>query len=130
MTDQKATPCIRQTQPGTADHLNGPSMLKPEPRDDRLILVPFNPQEAISVAEAAERSGKSESTVRSWCVVHGIGRRVVDGHWQVSRVALQMLLEDDKKGLFAYHQGERTTPLVAEYFNRSGLSSPSSERSR
>ena len=96
-------------------------MLKPEPRDDRLILVPFNPQEAISVAEAAERSGKSESTVRSWCVVHGIGRRVVDGHWQVSRVALQMLLDDDREALSAYHAGDRTSPTVVQYFDRFGI---------
>jgi hypothetical protein len=96
-------------------------MLRPEPGDDRIILIPFNPQEAISVAKAAEKAGKSESTVRSWCLNHGIGRRVVDGPCQVSRVALQMLLDDDKKALCAYHLGERTSPLVARYFDRFGL---------
>jgi hypothetical protein len=97
-------------------------MRKPGPIDsDRLILVPFDRREAISVAKAAEKAGKSESTVRSWCVDRGIGRRVADGPWQVSRVALQMLLDDDKKALCAYHQGERTSPLVARYFDRFGL---------
>jgi hypothetical protein len=55
-------------------------MLKPEPEDVRIVLIPFDPQVAISVAEAAERSAKSESTVRSWCVTHRIGRRIADGH--------------------------------------------------
>jgi hypothetical protein len=93
-------------------------MLKPEQTGDWVILVPFDPSEAMSIAKAAEKAGKSESTVRSWCVSRGIGRRVVDGHWQVSRVALQMLLDGNTKALCAYHQGDRTSPSVAAYFNR------------
>jgi hypothetical protein len=96
-------------------------MLKPDPIGDRIILVPFNHLEAISVAEAAERAGRSQSTVRSWCQNHGIGRRIVAGHWQVSAAALQMLLDDDKKALCAYHKGDRTSPLVAPYFDRFGV---------
>src|SRR5258708_854112 len=92
-------------------------MRKPEPiGSDWLILVPFDRREAISVAKAAEKAGKSESTVRSWCVDRGIGRRVADGPWQVSRIALQMLLNGDKTALCAYHKGDRTSPLVATYF--------------
>jgi hypothetical protein len=92
-------------------------MLKPDPIGDRIILVPFNPLEAISVAVAAARAGRSESTVRSWCQNHGIGRRIVGGHWQVSNAALQMLLDDNKKALCAYHKGDRASPLVAPYFD-------------
>jgi hypothetical protein len=92
-------------------------MLKPEAEDDRIILVPFDSREAVSVGAAAEKAGKSESTVRSWCLNHGIGRRVVDGHWQVSRVALQMLLDGNKEALRAYHKGDRASPLVARYFD-------------
>jgi hypothetical protein len=102
-------------------------MKKPEPEDDRIVLIPFDPQEAISVAEAAERSAKSESTVRSWCVTHRIGRRIADGHWQVSQVALQMLLDNDKKALCAYHRGDRTSAAVVEYFNRFVVPIPPSQ---
>jgi hypothetical protein len=57
------------------------------------ILVPFDAREVITLRVAAERANKSESTMRSWCVEHGIGRRVGDGPWNVSRVALAMFLD-------------------------------------
>jgi hypothetical protein len=79
---------------------------------------------------AAEKAGKSESTVRSWCPNHGIGRRVVDGHWQVSKVALQLQPVDDKKALCAYHSGDHTSPLVAPYFDRFGLTIGKPDQSR
>jgi hypothetical protein len=60
--------------------------------------------------------------MRSWCVVHGLGRRVGDGPWNVSQVALAMFLDGDDKALRAYLAGDRSGPLVVPYFERFGLS--------
>jgi helix-turn-helix protein len=92
-------------------------MNAPEP-DSRRILVPYNSKEGLSIEEAAEFAGKSYSTIRNWCVQHGIGRRIGGGVWAVSRPALLMFLEDDKRALRAYHAGDRTSELVTAYFER------------
>jgi hypothetical protein len=84
-------------------------------------LVPFDRREVASLKEAAAIAGKSETTLRAWCNTHGIGRRVADGQWSISRVALQMLLEGDLKALAAYHSGDRHSAAVASYFVRGGL---------
>ena len=73
------------------------------------------------VALAADLVGKSESTMRSWCEHHGLGRRIGGGFWMVSKVALAMFLDGDMKALRAYHGGERTDPCVIAYFERLGL---------
>ena len=86
-----------------------------------LFWSPSIPGKPSQWLEAAKKAGKSESTARAWCLSHGIARRVVDGHWQVSRVALQMLLDGNKEALRAYHKGDRASPLVARYFDRFGL---------
>ena len=39
-------------------------------------LQPYDPREGIGLRIAADRAGKSESTVRGWCARHGLGRRV------------------------------------------------------
>jgi hypothetical protein len=52
--------------------------------DERKILVRFDKRECISLKEAADIAGKSESTMRSWCVEEGLGRRVGGGTWMVS----------------------------------------------
>jgi hypothetical protein len=89
--------------------------------DPRRILQPFDKREGISLKQAAGIAGKSEATMRGWAEVHGLGRRVGGGTWSVSRVALAMFLDGDKKALRAYHNGDRTTALVAGYFARAGL---------
>jgi hypothetical protein len=66
------------------------------------VLTPYDPREGISLAAAANRAGKSESTLRNWCVQHGLGRRVGGGVWVVSQVALAMFLDDDRNALVAY----------------------------
>ena len=86
------------------------------------VLVPFDKREGMSLQQAAELAGKSESTIRTWCNVHGIGRRVGGGVWIVSRVALAMHLDGDRKALAAYHNGDRSGDLVGKYFCRCGLS--------
>jgi Helix-turn-helix domain len=89
--------------------------------DDRKILTPFDKRECISMEEAADIAGKSESTMRNWCEEHGLGRRVGGGTWMVSKVALAIFLDEDLKALKAYHAGDRTHPAVIAYFQRAGL---------
>jgi hypothetical protein len=86
-------------------------------------LIPFTAEEAISIGEAAAIAGKSERTIRNWCVQDGIGRRIGDGAWAVSKVALMMWLEGDHKALAAYRDdGARGSwEPVAKYYRRRGL---------
>ena len=85
------------------------------------VLVPFDRAEACSLKQAAERAGKSESTMRNWCVNYGIGRRVAGGVWQISKPALEMLLDGDKAALSAYHGGDRLGSVVRSYFERARI---------
>jgi hypothetical protein len=86
-------------------------------------LVPFANEEGISVGEAAAIAGKSERTIRMWCVEHGIGRRIAGGTWAVSQAALTMLLDGDLATLAAYRdQGVRgSSESVAGYYRRCKL---------
>jgi hypothetical protein len=86
--------------------------------DDRKILTPFDKRECLSLKQAADIAGKSESTMRGWCEQHGLGRRVGGGTWSVSKVALAMFLDGDAKALRAYHSGDRTSELVMQYYKR------------
>jgi hypothetical protein len=63
------------------------------------VLVPYDPRKAMSIHLAAERAGKSASNLRNWCETYGIGRRIGNGHWEVSRIALQMFMDGDTKAL-------------------------------
>jgi hypothetical protein len=89
--------------------------------NERKILSPFNKRECISLKEAADIAGKSESTLRAWCEEHGLGRRIGGGTWSVSKVALAMFLDGDTKALRAYHAGDRTSESAAAYFARAGI---------
>ena len=62
-------------------------------------LVPFDAAEGLTLQQAAAVAGKSQRTLRNWRIEHGIGRRVADGTWVVSRVALAMLLHGDLDAL-------------------------------
>jgi hypothetical protein len=86
-------------------------------------LIPFADEESISIGEAATIAGKSERTLRNWCVEHGIGRRVAGGAWSVSRVALAMLLDGDIDALVCYrdHGVRGSWAPVAKYYHRCGL---------
>jgi hypothetical protein len=90
---------------------------------DWLILTPFDRREGMDLGAAAKVAGRSQTTLRNWCERFGIGRRIAGGNWTVSRVALQMLLDGDKKALREYHAGSRSHPSVAPYFERAGLQS-------
>jgi hypothetical protein len=86
-------------------------------------LIPFAGEEAISVGKAATAARKSERTIRNWCVRYGIGRRIADGTWAVSRVALAMLLDGDVETLACYrdHGVRGSWEPVVKYYQRCGL---------
>ena len=85
------------------------------------MLSPYNKREGMPVEKAAELAGRSDGTIRNWCVQFEIGRRIAGGNWEVSRVALQMLLDGEMEALAEYHTGERTDPRVIAYFEQVGL---------
>lgn len=92
-------------------------------RDDiagRLVLVPFNQQESMSLRAASRFAGRSESTMRNWCEAHGLGRRI-GGVWCVSRIALAMFLDGDHFALSVYHSGEISSDYISPYYARFGL---------
>ena len=86
---------------------------------NRLIMVPFDSRESISIAVAAKLSGKGSNTIRLWAEQYGIGRKI-GGAWHISRVALQIFLDGNTATLNAYHAGNRTDPAVRSYFERVG----------
>ena len=89
--------------------------------DTSRVLNPFDIRERITVGQAAQVAGKSESTIRTWCTERGIARRVANGPWQISKVALMMLLDGDLRALRAYQSGDRESELVIAYYDRAGI---------
>jgi hypothetical protein len=94
--------------------------MQPRPEcPTRLVMVPFDVRESMSIAVAAKLSGKAGNTIRLWAERHGIGRKI-GGDWHISRVALRIFLDGNMVALAAYHAGDRTNPLVRPYFERAG----------
>jgi len=60
-------------------HLATTMHLRPE-CPTRLVMVPFDVRESMSISVAARFSGKSENTIRLWAERYGIGRKIV-GDW-------------------------------------------------
>ena len=101
-------------------------MMQAMGRPRTAILHPYDPAEVIGIAEAARRAGRAERTVREWCALHHIGRKVA-GRLAISSPALDMLLEGDMEALGAYLAGDRATDRVRSYFQRRGIPLPSAE---
>lgn len=96
--------------------------MRPSEQPNVIVLTPYDPREGMSLKQAAARAGKSETTVKNWCLNRGIGRRVAGGVWVVSKPALEMLLDDDHASLAAYHSGDFSpTSLVHIYFQRTNV---------
>ncbi len=91
--------------------------------DTPCVLIPFHRSEALSIAEAARISGRCVRTMREWCHLHDIGRRI-GGQWAVSKVALQMHLDGDRAALRAYLAGDRSFPTIVAYFERCDVPLP------
>src|SRR3954470_10355032 len=85
------------------------------------LLKPYNAAEAISVAEAARRAGVSREKIRLWVLHFSIGRKLADGQYRVSAVALQLLLDDNKDGLRRYLTGDRLSADVCSTFDACGI---------
>ena len=83
-----------------------------------VVLTPYNPREGMTLRQAAERAGKSETTIKNWATNKGLGRRVGGGVWIISRPALEMFLDGDGKALLLYHQGKCDMLEVRVYFER------------
>ncbi len=90
-------------------------------REAPQVLIPFDRREALTLKQAADISGRSESTLRTWAALYSIGRRVGGGPWLISHPGLLMFLDADRKALEAYLSGNRETEQVASYFKRAGL---------
>src|SRR6204780_2783298 len=84
------------------------------------VLLPFDIREAVPISDAARIAGRSTVTVRTWAANLDLGRPV-GGRWMISRVALAMFLESDRKALRAYLSGDRENGLVVSYCQRFGL---------
>ena len=84
------------------------------------VLLPFNIAEAITVYEAAKLTGRTAVTIRTWCALYDLGRRI-GGQWLVSKVALAMFLDSDREALKAYLDGDRSSDAVVSYFQRCGV---------
>ncbi len=91
--------------------------------DSRIVLRPYNPDEAKSIAEAATRAGIGETTAREWCSRYALGRKR-GGHWRVSIVALEMHLDGDEDALALYHAGELQHERVRAYYARLNVPVP------
>jgi hypothetical protein len=101
----------------------GAGMRQPEDNFPN-CLRPHIRGEVISIKQATEIAGRSESTIRNWSNQRGIGRRIAGGKWDISRVALAMLLDGDDLALRAYLAGDRASERVHTYFDRCGVSLP------
>jgi hypothetical protein len=119
MTDLHSRALYLNRPPDRRGHRYGAKQSPVEPQ----VLRPFHRSELLSIANAANVARKSKRTVRDWCHLHDIGRRIA-GQWAVSRVALGMFLDGDKLALEAYRAGDRTSPTVTEYFARCGVPLP------
>ena len=85
------------------------------------VLSDYDPKEAISLKQAANIANRSVETCREWASMRDLGRKI-GGRWMISHPALLMFLESDAKALRAYWGGDRSSPLVSQYFSRAGLS--------
>ena len=90
------------------------------PETGWLVLVPFNADEVLAPKDAASKTGKNARTIINWCEAYGLGRKI-GGTWAISKVALAMHLDGATWALQKYLNGDRHSPDVVEYFNRTGV---------
>lgn len=119
MTDILASRSYRNHTINRGGHPRGCNIPLGEPQ----VLRPFIRDEVVSIGEAALIAGRAKRTVREWCLLYDLGRRIV-GQWSVSKVALAMFLDADKAALDLYLRGNRHSEAVTSYYTRLGVPLP------
>lgn len=95
-------------------------MRRAEESNFNVLTAPYDPREGMTLRQAAQRAGKSETTIKNWAIKWGLGRRVGGGLWVISRPALEMFLDGNDAALRDYHRSN-WTEAVREYFGRTGV---------
>ena len=89
----------------------------------RKVLIPYIAEEAMTPSEAQALLRRCRRSLDYYIKDHGIGRRI-HGRVAVSRVAAQMLLEDDREALALYVSGDRSSDRVTAYYERLSIPLP------
>ena len=83
-------------------------------------LVPYRSDLALTLREASTRAGRSDNTVRAWCMAHGLGRKI--GHaWAIDAAALELFLAGQNDALERYLSGDREHPAIVRTFEFLGV---------
>lgn len=84
--------------------------------------VLMRPDEIWRVDQAAHYAQRDPKTIRRWCKEFGIGRQAgSNAPLEISRVALEMVLQGDSAALELLREGKRTHAAVQRYFDHIGL---------
>lgn len=80
--------------------------------------VPLYWSDIVTVKQAAHLCAVSGDTIIRWCRRYGIGRQLSKNDpWRISRPAALMVLACDLEALEALRGGDRSSAVVAGYFN-------------
>lgn len=73
--------------------------------------------EICDIKFAAHYCNRDPKTIRNWCREYGIGRQAgPSAPIEISRVALEMVLQGDWDALELLRNGDRSHPDVSRYF--------------
>ncbi len=92
-------------------------------------LQPYTREEALSIGEAAERTGRKPPTIRAWCARHQLGRHI-GGQWAVSKVALHLFENAPADALAAYLKGDRQSAAIVAAYKAEGVPLPAGQGAR
>lgn len=82
----------------------------------------FGIEEAIPLKAAANIAGKTDETIRRWCVKYGIGRQAgPNAPIEVSIIGLMMVIHGEFDTLELLRAGDRQHPAVKRFLNFVGL---------
>jgi hypothetical protein len=89
----------------------------------------MQPQDIIFLSRAAERTRKTERTIRRWCPALRYRPPVrTNAPWEISAPALEMVVYNDMDALELLRGGERCARQVRRYFDHLGISVEVSRR--
>ncbi|KAA0122079.1 DNA-binding protein [Methylobacterium sp. P1-11] len=90
---------------------------------NRLVLIPYIPDERMSPEEGAKLLGVSRSTLLRWSHDFGLGR-LIGKKLVLSRVAVQLWIEEQHELLARYHAGDRSSEQIRHQFARQRIELP------